>query len=163
VSAAPILTLLSAVAAMRCLTAHAGDILKATGRAKLVAQLSFVKALLIVPALIAGTRWGAAGVAMGLLIATLVASAITLVVASRVIGVPLVKIARSFAPSVVSSLAMLVAVAAWLRWMHGFAPVVQVAGGVTLGGIVYVCALALLDRKMLRLVKPADMVRGAAQ
>jgi hypothetical protein len=80
-----------------------------------------------------------------------------------VIGVPLTKIALSFWPSVASSLAMLLAVAAWLRWMHGFAPMVQVAGGVTLGGIVYVAALALLDRKMLRLAKPADMVRGAAQ
>jgi hypothetical protein len=47
--------------------------------------------------------------------------------------------------------------------MSGIAPVLQVAGGVILGGIVYVAALAVLDRKMLRLVKPADMVRGAAQ
>ncbi|HYI08014.1 MAG TPA: lipopolysaccharide biosynthesis protein [Thermoanaerobaculia bacterium] len=162
-AAAPVLTALSAVAAMRCLTAHAGDILKATGRAKMVAQLSFVKAVLILPALIVGTRWGGVGVAMGLVIATAIASAITLVTASRVIGVPLAKIARSFWPSVASSMAMLAAVAAWLRWMDGSAPVVQVAGGVTLGGIVYVAALALLDRKMLRIVKPADIVRGAAQ
>ena len=96
----PELSALAIVAALRCLSAHAGDVLKATGHAQLLVRLSVVKALLIVPSLIIGARYGAIGVAFGLVVATAIGTMITLVFASRIIGVSLREIAASFYPSI---------------------------------------------------------------
>ncbi len=87
--AVPILQALTVYTAMRAFSTHAGDVLKATGRAQLLARISIVKALLIVPALLIGARYGAGGVAWGLAVAAALSTLLTLVVASRLIGVSL--------------------------------------------------------------------------
>ena len=166
--AAPILSALALVAALRCLSAHAGDVLKATGRSSLLVRLSAVKAVLIVPALIAGAAYGAVAVAVALALATGVGTAISLVYASRIIGVSMREIAASFFPSVTAGGIMAVALLAWLRWTSQLVPFAQVAGGVVIGALVYLAALALLDREILHRarrqifgrVPPEEVLRG---
>ena len=167
-SAAPILSALAIVAAVRCLSAHAGDVLKATGRSSLLVRLSAVKAILIVPALIAGAAYGAVEVAVALALATGVGTAVTLVYASRVIGVSMREIAASFFPSVAAGGIMAVALISWLGWTSRLVPSAQVAGGVVIGGLVYLAALAVLDRELLRRARqqvfgrlsPEEVLRG---
>ena len=162
VAAAPILSALSAYAAMRALSTHAGDVLKATGRAQLLARLSILKAILIVPGLLLGARWGAAGVAWGLVIATGVNTLISLVAASRIIRVRLSAIGAALLPSSVASMVMAVPVLLWVDWATHLPAVVQVAVGTLLGGAVYALVLALLDRDLFRRAR-AHFLPGAAR
>lgn len=149
--AAPILSALAVYTALRALSTHAGDVLKATGRAHLLARLAVLKALLIVPALLLGVRYGAVGVAVGLAVATALSTLISLAIASRIIGVGLAEIAAALFPSSGATAVMSLAVFFWARWSAAHAPpVVQVGTGVLAGMLVYAAALALLDRDLFR-------------
>lgn len=150
IAAAPILSALAIYAGFRSISTHGGDALKATGRAQLLARIAFVKALLIVPALLIGARFGAAATAVALTVATAITTAITLVAASRAIGVTLGSVLRSFMPSIAAGAAMAVPLIGWLRWSAGLLPVAQVAGGVAIGAMVYIAVLALIDRDLFR-------------
>jgi O-antigen/teichoic acid export membrane protein len=150
VAAAPILSALAVYSALRALSTHAGDVLKATGRAKLLAQLAVLKAILIVPALLIGVRYGAVGVAIGLGVATALSTLITLFAASKLIDVSLASIAGALLPSFAASAAMAAVLVLWVRWSTHLPAVVQTFGGVALGGAIYAVALALLDRELLR-------------
>lgn len=161
-AAAPILSALSAFAALRALSTHAGDVLKATGRAQLLARLSILKAILIVPGLLLGARWGAEGVAWGLVISTGAGTLITLVAASRIIRVRLTAIGAALMPSMVGSAVMTVPVILWLRWSAHLPATVQVAAGTLIGGAVYAAMLALLDRDLFRRAR-AHFLPGAAR
>lgn len=150
-AAAPILSALSIYTALRALSTHAGDVLKATGRAQLLARLAVLKAILIVPALLIGVRYDAVGVAVGLGIATALSTLITLVAASRIIGVSVPEILGASLPAFGASAVMAVPVYFWVRWSETHAPViVQVAAGVAIGMAVYGAALALFDRDLIR-------------
>jgi PST family polysaccharide transporter len=149
-AAAPILSALSLYAAMRCLSTHAGDVLKATGRASLLARISMVKALLIVPALAIGAMYDATAVAISLTMAAAVTTMITLVAASRIIGVKLSEIAASFLPSILASAAMAVPVKLFLEWADHLHPIAQIAISGVIGAAVYGIVLALLDRDLFR-------------
>lgn len=149
--AVPILQALTVYTAMRAFSTHAGDVLKATGRAQLLARLSVVKAILIVPALLIGARYGAPGVAWGLAVAAALSTVLTLVVASRLIDVRLVAMLGASLPSIVATTVMAALVFAWMQWSSTHAPpLVQVLGGVALGVAVFGVVLALLDRDLVR-------------
>lgn len=149
--AAPILSALSVYTALRALSTHAGDVLKATGRAHLLARLAVLKAILIVPGLLIGVRYGAVGVAVGLGVATALSTLISLIVASRIIRVRLGEIAAALFPSVGATAVMSLAVLFWARWSAVHAPpVVQVLAGVAAGMLVYSAALAFFDRDLFR-------------
>lgn len=163
--AAPILAALVVYAAMRSIDTHAGDALKATGRADLLARLALLKAVVTVPALLAGARFGATGVAAALSIASAVTGTIAIVVASRIIGVRLRDIAASFAPSFLATAVMTVPVLLWLRWTEAMPPAIAFFGGVAAGFVTYAAALSAVDRELiagvwrhLRPARPAESV-----
>ena len=149
-AAAPVLSALAGYAAGRALSTQAGDVLKATGRAQLLAQLSIVKAVLIVPALIFGARFGTTGVAAGLAIATGVTTLMTLVAASRVLRIRIGPMMGAFAPSIVAGAAMALPLVFWARWSAGQPSIVQLAVGGLAGCVIYGLVLALLDRDIFR-------------
>jgi O-antigen/teichoic acid export membrane protein len=161
-AAAPILGALSIFAGLRALSTHAGDVLKATGRAQLLARLSIVKAILIVPALILGARWGGAGVAWGLDIATALGTVITLGAASRMIRVRVPAMLGALMPSSVATAVMAVPVLLWLRWTAHLPALVQITGGGLIGVAVYAIVLALLDRDLFRRAR-THFLPGAAR
>lgn len=150
-AAVPILQAVTIWTAARALSTHAGDVLKATGRARLLAHLSVVKACLIVPGLLIGARWGAAGVAWGQGVAAAIGTVITLVAASHFIRVRLSAMLMASMPSIVGTAAMTIPVLAWSHWSERHLPVIlQALGGVALGAAVFVLVLLLLDREMVR-------------
>ena len=150
IASAPILSALAVYAAMRALSTHAGDVLKATGRAKLLAQLSVLKTVFVIPALFIGVRFGVVGVAVGLAVATAMSTMLTLFAATRLIHVSFASIGAALMPSVAASAVMAAVLVLWVRWSTHLPAVVQTFGGVLLGGAVYAVALGLLDRELLR-------------
>lgn len=160
--AVPILQALTVYTAMRALSTHAGDVLKATGRAQLLARISVVKAIVIVPALLIGARYGPAGVAWGLSIAAAAATLVTLVVASRLIDVSLTSMLAASLPSIVAAAVMAVPVFVWVRWSSTHLPsLVQALGGTALGVAVFAAVLALLDRDLVRSARRHFLPRTA--
>jgi len=147
-AAAPILSALALYAALRCLSAHAGDVLKATGRAPLLARISLLKIVFIAPALLIGVRFGATAVAMALAIATAITTLITLVVATRAIGVRPRDVAASFLPGIVAGLAMAAALACWLRWSVQLHVVTQLVLGVILGAVIHTAVLSAMEPRL---------------
>lgn len=145
IGAAPLLAALAIYAALRCLSTQAGDALKATGRAPLLARISLLKVLFIVPALLIGVRFSALAVAVALAIATAFTTAITLAIATRIIGVRARDVVSAFLPSVVAGLGMSAALILWLRWSGALPVVTQLVGGVILGALVYVALLSMID------------------
>lgn len=159
--AVPILQALCVYTAMRAFSTHAGDVLKATGRAQLLAALSVVKAILVVPALLIGARYGATGVAWGLSAAAAVSTIMTLVAASRLIHVGLGAIVTASLPSILASTVMAVPVFFWARWSIHLPSAVQGLGGALIGAAVYVVTLTLLDRDFVRSARRNFLPRAA--
>jgi PST family polysaccharide transporter len=151
--AAPILGALAIYAAMRCLSSSAGDVMKTINRAPLLAHISWVKTALAVPAMIWGAQYSAFWLAVALTSVTGFISVVMLVVAARLIDVPLRSLAFAFVPGTVSSGVMAIACLAWLRWTAHSAAPVQLAGGVIIGAIVYCVTLVLLDRDLVAAVR----------
>lgn len=162
--AAPILAALVVYAAMRSIDTHAGDALKATGRADLLARLALLKALVTVPTLLAGARFGAVGVGAALSIASAATGFIAVIVATRTIGVTLRGIAGALLPSVVATAIMAVPVVLWVRWTEPMPPAIALFGGTAVGFLTYAAAVAALDRELVagvwRHLRPA---RAAAE
>lgn len=143
--AAPILAALALYVGIQSLDHHAGDVLKATGRANLLAGLNLFKATLIIPAVIIGASRSAAAVAGALAIVYTIATIVTVVVVSRMIRVPLGDIARSFAPSVTATAAMAAALFAFTRFAPPMPVFAELVAGFLIGAAVYVVALRLVD------------------
>lgn len=148
--AAPILAALVVYAAMRSIDTHAGDALKATGRANLLARLALLKAVVTLPALLVGARYDAVAVATALSIAATATAIVAIAVAAKVIRVHASDVVKAFMPSAVSAAAMALPILMWLRVAANLSPAVQLAGGVAIGAFVYTVVLAIVDRGLFR-------------
>ncbi|HEX2059421.1 MAG TPA: lipopolysaccharide biosynthesis protein [Thermoanaerobaculia bacterium] len=163
-ASAPILRMLAIAAALQCLSWQAGDVLKATGNAALLARIAWIRVAMLIPAVVAGAQWSAVGAATGLVIATAIATVLSLAVSSPIIGVRLRDMAGALFPSVASGVVMALVVVAWTRWSGDLSPVVQVVFGVVIGAAVHVAVLALFDRALFRqalvlLFRPPERVQ----
>ncbi|MDQ3281638.1 MAG: lipopolysaccharide biosynthesis protein [Acidobacteriota bacterium] len=152
-SAAPVLAALAIYAGLRCLSTNAGDILKATGRAPLLARLSWLKTGLTVPALLIGAQFNSVAVAASLGCVAGFTTLLTLYVAAREVRLKLTQLAAAFFPGTAAAGSMAALDFVWLRFTSDYAPVVQLAGGVLIGAIVYLVMLALLDRELINGVR----------
>jgi O-antigen/teichoic acid export membrane protein len=162
-ASAPILSMLAIAAALRCLTAQAGDLLKAMGRARLVANFTMVKAVFVVIAVLIGARWGAVAIASGMVAATALTSVVILVIAAPVIGVSLREMAGAFFPGIAGGCAMIAPLIFWIRATDSLALSVQVAGGVMIGALVHAIVVALLDPELVRAARQHFFPRGRAE
>lgn len=152
--AAPILSALAVAAAVRCISSHAGDVLKAVGKATLLAKLGVVKAVVTLSMLLAAAAFGSpVTTAWALAGSYALTTIMTLVIASGIIGVTMREIAWSFAPGVGASAAMAVTLYLYLRMAQGQPALVQLIGGVIFGAIVYLALLSLIDREIFRKVR----------
>lgn len=161
VAAAPILAALAFSAALRGIGTQAGDLLKAAGYATLHARIALIKMIPGVPMMLVGASTGSAvAVAIALAISSAINSIVDLTVTSRVMKIPLRDVAVACLPSLIASIAMAAALLAYMRWAVHAAPAVQFFGGITLGGIVYVAVLSLLDRDFFRRARTHFFTRG---
>lgn len=173
IASAPILSAFALYAGVRSLDHHSGDVLKATGRAELLAGLAIVKAVLVVAAVLAGARMGAVEVAAGLAIAYAIGTLVTLITVSRIVPVPLPAIARAFAPSAGAGAAMAVALFLWRQATPALPPSLALVSGIAIGAVVYLAVLRLVDRDIFIWARetlfrrgsatPDDMLRNAAR
>jgi O-antigen/teichoic acid export membrane protein len=145
--AAPILSILALYVGFRGVD-EVGNVLKATGRVHTLVWLTVAKAIALVPAVIIGARISAAAVAGALAIVYGTGTLVTTVIAARIIGVPFRAIALAYARSAEAALVMSAAVFAWMRFSAPLPNVAQLAGGVVLGGAVYLAALRLFDAEI---------------
>jgi O-antigen/teichoic acid export membrane protein len=151
--AAPILGVLAVHAAARCVGSSGGDVLKATGRAGLLARLALLKVSIIVPALLFGATRGLLAVAVALACAELVATAIALTLATRILKVRLLTFLRVLIPSAAACGLMAITLLLFRHWINDLIPVAELAIGVVIGGLVYGAALATLDRELIGRVR----------
>lgn len=151
--AAPILSAMAVYAGLRSISNHAGDILKATGRARILAFIAITHAVVLLPALMIGALRSAVAVATALVIIELFAALFNLAVISRVIHVPLMRMAASFVRSAAAAAVLAAFLLAWTRWSEGVSTLVQVLGGVSGGIVIYAIALRLLDPTIFHFAK----------
>lgn len=151
--AAPVLSAFAAYTGFRCLSTNAGDILKATGRAKILARLAYMKTGLTLPALLFAAQFSTTAIATALAIVAAFNTCVTLTVASRVVDVKLRRILAAFVPGTFSAAIMGAAVFAWLQSTPEFSALSRMTGGIVIGAIVYMFALLLIDRDLVSAAK----------
>ncbi|MGZ5440497.1 MAG: lipopolysaccharide biosynthesis protein [Thermoanaerobaculia bacterium] len=149
IEAAPMVSALAILGGVRAISNHAGDVLKATGRATLLARFEAVRAAMIVPAVLIAAQRSAVSVAMAMVAVDGIATLIVFRLTSRAIGIGLGAIARAFAPSVLSAAVMAAALAAWQRWSPAWGTVPTLMVSVALGAVVYLTALHVTDPTLL--------------
>jgi O-antigen/teichoic acid export membrane protein len=157
----PIVRVLSILAGLQALNNYAGDILKGTGRANLIARLAVLRAGLTVPALIYASRFSATAVAAGLAASDGLGVVISIIITARILHISLPSVLKAFAPSAMAAAVMALAVGTWLFLTPANAPVLQAVGGLGIGAMVYVLVLHMLDPDLLRTARQTLLVRRA--
>ncbi len=151
VDSIPVMRAISIYAMLFSLSYNAGDVYKAQGRPEVLTKLAPVRAVvLIVGFWYAITQVGtieAVGWAHAL--AALIAGAVNLVVAARMLHLPLMGVVAALRPAVVGSSLMTLAVLGTLSLVAGAAPVVQLVSSISVGALTYALALWLLQRDVL--------------
>lgn len=141
IAAVPILRALAVYTGLRALGSHSGDVLKATGRSRLLAGLGVVKALLLLPVLVWASSVGAPAVAWGLTAVSAVGLILNLGFVFRILDLRWTDLLDSLRTSLPGTLATLLALSLWTHLSTGLSPVVTLVGGVGLG--LSLCLLAL--------------------
>lgn len=157
---APILQALALYTGLRALGAHAGDVLKATGRPGLLAALAVVKAALVVPALLLAVRGGPVAVALALAGVTAVTLLLNLAVVCRITRVSPWALLAALRPSLLAGAAMAAVLLAWRSFGPAGDGPLALAATVALGAAAYLLSLRLMDPGLLPEMRRALERRG---
>jgi hypothetical protein len=146
---------------LRSLVFNAGSVYKATGQPKLLSKLSFIQALVAVPALwwVAVTYNTIMAVAWMQVLLAFVFGLVKLVMAARLVNVPLGELAKTFYPSLAAGGLMVVTVLAAGRFLIGVLPLVELVVETAVGALVYGLAIFLFQRDDM--LKAVAMLRSA--
>jgi O-antigen/teichoic acid export membrane protein len=159
--AIPVMSAISLYTLLRSLTFNAGSVYKATGRPGLLSRLSLVQTMVTIPLLwwaivtydtILAVAWAQVALAA-------VFGVIKLVLAGRLVDVPMSKLFKTFYPGLVGGGLMTVAVlfASWA--LPPVAPLVELIVSVVVGASVYGLIIWLIQRDDL--VQAGAMLRTA--
>lgn len=150
----PILRVLSIYAWIYSVGYHVGDIYKAIGRPDILFRLTVLTLIIIVPAILLGSRFGLVGVAWGHLIAVLIRRIVSLVVATRFINVTTLEILSEIKPAAIAGVVMTPLVIGIQIFTSGFNPFFQLILVVLSGAIGYLGTLWFIEREsLMRLIK----------
>jgi O-antigen/teichoic acid export membrane protein len=155
----PIVRVLAVLAGLQALNNYAGDILKGTGRANLIARLAVLRACLTVPALIWASHFSATAVAAALASSDGLGVIISIIITARILHMSLGSVLKAFAPSAIAAALMGAACGAWLYFTPQYGPALIAGGGVAIGAVVYLVALHLMDPALLRTARETLLVR----
>ncbi|MFQ5789065.1 MAG: oligosaccharide flippase family protein [Acidobacteriota bacterium] len=147
----PILRALGVAAGLRSLGSHAGDVLKATGRPRLLAGLALLKAALLIPVLILAAQASAFRVAAALAGVTAVTAAISIGVVCCLIKIRLQDVGRALESSLLGAGVLAVFLAAWQRVLP--APTGDAGGtlaSILLGAATYLAFLRFWSPEVYR-------------
>ena len=161
VAASTILALLAVYIGVQTLANHAGDLLKATGRAGIIVKLSIFRAIIVVGALFIAAPHGAEAIAASLIITSFIVTSAITVIACRVIGVSFSELARAYAPSMLSVGVMALAVTLWKPIAEPLGPWPEVLSGVAVGVIAYLITLRITDPEIFSWTKRTLLRRAS--
>jgi PST family polysaccharide transporter len=165
--AIPVVQAISIYTLLFSLAANAGSVHKAQGRMMLMTKLSGLRTIVLLPALWWATHGPASIAAVGWVqaVIALFSATLNLVVAARMIDVPLIAIAKTLWPALISSIVMSIVVVAVLFMTDTMPPLVQLIAAVSSGALSYIGVLFWLEHglviRMGRTVR-AVLLRGGS-
>jgi O-antigen/teichoic acid export membrane protein len=159
--AIPVMAAISLYTLLRSLVFNAGSVYKATGQPGLLSKLSFIQALVTVPALwwVAVTYNTILAVAWMQVLLAFVSGMVKMVMAARLVNVPLPELAKTFYPSLAAGGLMTVVVLVTAQFLTGALPLVELVVETAVGALVYGGAIFLLQPDEMR--KAVTMLRSA--
>lgn len=169
VQAITVMQAITVYAVMLSLTYNAGDVYKAQGRMMLMTKISLLRLGLMIPALwwVLTTVGSIESVAW---MQTLIAAVIMLVnlsVAMRILKISPFNFLKALQTAVISGVLMYIAMTSVLLLLPNVLPVIQLAVGGVVGGVVYLVVLWLIQRELfmtgLALVRKLLLRRSPSQ
>ncbi len=156
VEAIPVIRAIAIYALLLSLFRNAGSFYKAQGRPEVLTYLAIVRLAFLLPGLwFALARYNSiVAVAWVQAIVAFISGILSLAVAARMFHISIREILVQFVPGTVSGLLMALAVAALLRWIAPWPPLVQLILAVLTGAVVYVGTLYIQGPQRMR-----DIVR----
>lgn len=153
----PILRLLAVYAWVYSLGYHVGGLYKAIGRPDISLKLSILTLLIIVPALLIGSRFGLIGIALGHVVAVLLRRIISLAVATRFVKVSMSDLFRQLKPSFMAAAVMIPITLTASYFTETMHPVFRLSFVVLSGGLSYLGMLWWIEREnfseLIRIIK----------
>jgi len=162
--AVPVLKVMAVFSLIGSIGVNAGDVYKALGRTGVLARLSALELIALVPALLIGARHGLVGVAWAHAAVAAVDTTIRLAVANRMVHTSFGDVWRQVAPSLAAGVWMAAAVVPVL-WMTGDAtPFVSLLAATAAGSLAYGVALWRIDPVVIqRILGFVGLRRGKAR
>lgn len=151
----PILRALALYTGLRALGAHAGDVLKATGRPGLLAAISVAKAALTVPLLLLAARSGPVAVALTMAGVTALTLFFNVVAVCRLTRATPRGLLAALRPGLLAGAGMAAVLLAWQRLGPAGEGPLALALAVALGVGAYLLILWVIDRGLLSEVRRA--------
>lgn len=148
--AAPVLRILAVYLAIRSFGSSSGDILKATGRSKLLAILGVVRAAVLVPLLVWAAQYDIITVAIALTVATAVSTIVHMAIAGRIVRVGFAEIVVATRASLLAGAALLLTGIVLRQLLAELAAIPQLVVIVTVGAIAYIAVLYFIDGSLFR-------------
>lgn len=147
---APLLQALAIYLGLRSLGAQAGDVLKATGRAGLLARLGVIKAAILIPSLLLAAHYSPQAVAWTLAGVTVATVALNVAVVSRMLEIRLHELTAAVTTSAVATTTMILTLIAMAALLPALPPFLDVIGCVVVGAGVYALTIHRLDPSIFR-------------
>ena len=147
--AIPVVRVLAIYVLISSIDGDMGSIFKVMGRPNLLAKLSFVGAIFLIPALIFGARYGIVGVATAHLIVGLGRTLFGLIIALHLIKVSWMEVVLELKPSMLGGLALLLLAVPTLYATQDLLPLLRLILIATAGAVGYLAVLWFLEREQL--------------
>jgi O-antigen/teichoic acid export membrane protein len=149
--AIPVIQGISIYAMLLSLAYNAGSAYKAEGRPQVLTWLGLVRLAMLFPALFWAVTVTQSIVMVGWMQAliALIGGALNLIVAARLLGLPMRELVAALRPGALASTAMAVVVIAALIVTQESAPILQLIFSVGMGGLAYMAALWFLQRDVI--------------
>ena len=148
--AIPIVRILSLFALVYSIGSNVGDVYKATGNPDILVKLGLISVGPQLFALWYGSRYGLVGIALGHLITSAVRTWLRLFVATRMIKVSWLDIARELRPSFLSGIVLLLCGVPVMFLTADMGPIVRLILITIAGAAGYLLALWFLEREELQ-------------
>ncbi len=152
IAAVPIVRIIALYMALRSFGTAAGDVLKATGRSRLLAALGIARAIVLIPALVFAARFGIVGVASALATVTALSTLTHMIVAGRILGIGILPVVTAIRSSVTAGAAMLAVLLLVRAAIDGASASLRLAILVAAGAAVYAATLWIVDARSVRQV-----------
>lgn len=137
----PILRALAVYVALRALGSHAGDVMKAAGRPRILVSIGAAKAVLLVPALVVAGRISAPAVATAMAAVEVLAVPVQLLVVRSLTGARIRDAVGALRDGAVATAALAGFLVAWTWLIPASEGIALVAGGVLLGAALYLAVV----------------------